>query len=219
MTPRRTVKVVGVITTAEELRMAARMNAPPDLFELRLDHLCKIDMQIPRLPAPLIITARDPREGGANKLSIKQRRELLAQFLARAASIDIELRNVRALHSIVDLARRKNIRVIFSFHDFDSTPSVRRLSALASKARSLGADIFKVAARADNEEQLARLRDLAANVDVDLALSVMAIGKLALRSRLELPSALVYAALKTSRAGGQPTLTQLRSAFRRRRVR
>lgn len=219
MTARRSVKIVGVITTAEELRLAAHMGQPPDLFELRLDHLCKIEMQIPRLPAPLIITARDPREGGANKLSLKQRRDLLTQFLDRAAYIDIELRNARALKSIVDLARRKKIRVILSFHDFDSTPSVRRLSAMASKAKSLGADVFKVAARTDTETGLERLRDFVANADVDLALSVMGIGKLALASRVQLRSAFVYGALETSRFAGQPTLAQLHSAFHRRDMR
>jgi 3-dehydroquinate dehydratase-1 len=218
MTSRHSVKkrprLVGVITTAEELRLAACMREPPDFFELRLDHLCKIDMQIPDLPAPLIITARHPREGGANNLSIKQRRELLAQFLDRAAYIDIELRSVRALESIVDLARRKKIGRIISFHDFDSTPSVRRLSAMASKAKSLGADVFKVATRTDTQAQLARLRDFAANAHVDLALAVMGIGKLALASRVQLPSVFVYGALKTSRVAGQPTFAQLRSALR-----
>ncbi|MEY2545785.1 MAG: 3-dehydroquinate dehydratase [Verrucomicrobiota bacterium] len=218
MTARQSVKkrprLVGVITSAEELRLAARMRPPPDFFELRLDHLCKIDMQISDLPAPLIITARHPREGGANKLSIKQRRELLAQFLDRAAYIDIELRSVHALESIVDLARRKKIGRIISFHDFDSTPSVRRLSAMASKAKSLGADIFKAATRTDTQAQLARLRDFAANAHVDLALAVMGIGKFALASRVQLPSVFVYGALKTSRVAGQPTLAQLRSALR-----
>ena len=245
MTARRSVKIVGVITSAEELRLAARMRRPPDLFELRLDHFAKIDMQIPRLPAPLILTARDPREGGANKLSIKQRRRLLAQFLDRAAYIDIELRNARALKSIacrgvaqrsrVDLvrqrtdspwrARRKKIRVILSFHDFDSTPSVRRLSAMASKAKSLGADVFKVATRTDTQRELARLREFimgSSRCDdhgrrsaPTLPLSVMGIGKLALKSRAELPSTLVYGALKTSRFAGQPTLAQLRQSKRR----
>jgi 3-dehydroquinate dehydratase-1 len=223
MTRRTSVKTtprfVGVITTAEELRLAARMKRPPDFFELRLDHLCKIDMQVARLAAPLIITARHPREGGVNKLSIKQRRELLERFLDRAACIDIELRSTRALKPIVDLARRKKIRLIISFHDFDSTPSVRHLSAMASKAKSLGADVFKVATRTDTTDQLARLREFAANLDVDLALSVMGIGKRALASRTQLPSTFVYGALQTSRFTGQPTLAQLRAAFRRRRVR
>lgn len=219
MTARTSVKntprFVGVITTSRELRSAARNKQPPDLFELRLDHFANIDMQIPRLPAPLIITARDPREGGVNKLSIKQRRGLLARFLDRAAYVDIELRNARALKAIVDLARRRRIGVILSFHDFDSTPSVRRLSAMASRAKSLGADVFKVATRSDTESELARLRDFAANVDVDLALAVMGIGKLAFRSRAGLPSALIYGAIKTSRLAGQPTLARLRASKRR----
>jgi 3-dehydroquinate dehydratase type I len=226
----KTPRLVGVITTADELRLAARMPRPPDFFELRLDHLCKIDMQIPRLPAPLIITARDPREGGANKLSIKRRRELLAQFLDRAACIDIELRNARAFKPIVDLVlQRTKLRVILSFHDFNSTPSARRLSAMAAKAESLGADVFKVATRTDTEGELARLRQFAVGSSrcddhgrrsaPTLPLIVMGIGKLGLKSRMQLASRFVYGALKASRFAGQPTLAQLRSAFRRRSMR
>lgn len=220
MTRRTTVKTsprfVGVITTRAESRLAGRMKNPPHLFELRLDHVRKIDIA---LRAPFIITARDPREGGANMLSIKQRRDLLAQFLDRARWVDIELRNAGALKSIVDLARRKKIGVIMSCHDFHSTPSARRLSAMASKAKSLGAGAFKIAARTDTKAQLARLQDFAENADVDLPLIVMGVGKLALLSRTRIPSVFAYAALKAPRFTGQPTLAQLRSAFRRRAVR
>ena len=65
-------KIVGVIFSRADLERARRMRKPPDLFELRLDRL--IDAPIGQLPAPLIITARHPREGGANNLSALRRR-------------------------------------------------------------------------------------------------------------------------------------------------
>src|SRR5205085_8421160 len=95
MTTRRPVKatrpqVVGVIASTADLRFAAAMRQPPDLFELRLDHLCGIAAQLERKmsilsgrrgdSAPVIITARDPREGGANNLSLQQRLNLLLRF-------------------------------------------------------------------------------------------------------------------------------------------
>ena len=52
----------------------ARMANPPDLFEIRLDHLVNVvdelEARLPLLRRPVIITARHPREGGANNLSI-----------------------------------------------------------------------------------------------------------------------------------------------------
>src|SRR4051812_5319592 len=75
-------RVVGVITSRAEFDFAIRMNEPPDLFELRLDRLVRvidrIENKISRLRAPLVITARHPMEGGADRLSPLQRHNLLA---------------------------------------------------------------------------------------------------------------------------------------------
>src|SRR5437867_4829923 len=118
---------VGVIMSRDDLRFAIRMRNPPDLFELRLDHLVgivnELENKLSLLPAPLIITARHPREGGANNLSIRQRRELLSRFLPWARYVDVELRSANALRSLLGVARRKNVRRIISFHDLGSTPS------------------------------------------------------------------------------------------------
>ena len=81
----RRSRVVGVIVTRADLRLALRMSAPPDLFEVRLDHLIKhlaeVEDTIKKLRAPLIITARHPLEGGANRLRAHARRALLLRFL------------------------------------------------------------------------------------------------------------------------------------------
>ena len=45
---------------------------------------------------------------------------------------------------------------IISFHDLKATPDYRDLQAKARRAKSLGADIFKVATRTDTPAQLAR---------------------------------------------------------------
>src|SRR5436309_482789 len=64
-------KSVGVISSRADLRAALRLRSPPDFFELRLDALVtdidKAERTIPKLPAPLIITARHPLEGCANR--------------------------------------------------------------------------------------------------------------------------------------------------------
>ena len=54
-------RLVGVISSRDDLRFAIRMRNPPDLFELRLDHLVgivnELENKLSMLPAPLIITA------------------------------------------------------------------------------------------------------------------------------------------------------------------
>src|SRR6476469_1158673 len=88
--------LVGVITSRDGLLIATRMKKPPDLFELRLDHFAgapdSVRKMIPHLPSPIIITARDFREGGAKQLSLQKRRGLLERFLPQARFVDIELR-------------------------------------------------------------------------------------------------------------------------------
>jgi 3-dehydroquinate dehydratase-1 len=211
---------VGVITSAAELDFAIRMREPPDLFELRLDCLVRaidrLESKISRLRAPLIVTARHPMEGGANRLSALQRHNLLTRFLSRARYIDVELRSAPAFRSLLRLARKQNVRCIVSVHYLKSTPSPNQLRDKARAAKRYGADIFKVATRTDTPAQLTRLIDFVAAKDVDIAVSAMGIGKLGAASRVLLAccgSALVYVSLGRSNIEGQISLEQLR-AFR-----
>jgi 3-dehydroquinate dehydratase type I len=195
------------------------MRKPPDLFELRLDRLAsmadQVERAIPKLSRPLIITARDPQEGGANKLRLRQRRDLLARFLNHAGYIDVELRSARALRALLAIAKTKNVRRIISFHNFKSTPSEKILAAKAREAKSQGADIFKVATRTDTSIELERLLELITSSRLDLALAVMGIGKLGAISRVLLAragSVLIYASLAAATdIEGQLSLEQLRA--------
>ena len=220
-----------MIASTADLRFAADMRQPPDLFELRLDHLCGIAAQLERKmsilsgrrgdtrrgeSAPVIITARDPREGGANNLSLQQRLNLLLRFLPYAKYVDIELRSARAFKSLLAQARKQKVRCILSFHDFKSTPSTRSLCAKAALAKTQGADIFKIACRTDSPAQLTRLIDFVLDKDVDLPVSAMGIGKLGAISRLLLArcgSVLNYASLHRSQVEGQLPIELLRSAI------
>ena len=216
---RRRPRIVGVIASRADLDRALQMRRPPDLFELRLDRLAdiadEVENVLPKLRTPLIITARHPREGGARKLRLRQRRDLLAQFLNHAHHIDVELRSAPALQSILTLAEKKNIRRIISFHNFKSTPSARILAAKAREARSHGADIFKVATRTDTPIELGRLVEFMTSRPLDLAVAVMGIGKLGAISRVLLAragSVLIYASIGAATdVEGQLSLEQLRA--------
>jgi 3-dehydroquinate dehydratase-1 len=212
-------RIVGVITTASELRLARRISHPPDLFELRLDYLAptenRLESEISRLHAPLIITARHPAEGGANNLSVERRRELLWHFLPRARYVDVELRSVGAFEALLEAARRRGVGRILSFHAFNSTPSPRSLHAKARAAKSHRADIFKLAVRIETPAQLVELLSFASNKHYQ-PLSIMGLGKFGGISRIALArsgSVLIYAALKQKRLEGQLSLEQVRTAF------
>lgn len=225
-------RLVGVIMSQKDLDLAIRIRERPDLFELRLDHLVpppsvaaatygaagivdELEEKMSKLRAPLIVTARHPQEGGANQLSLRQRRDLLSRFLPHARYIDIELRSAPALHSLLKSARKKNVRRIISVHYLKNTPSLSVLRAKARAAKTLGADIFKVATRTDTPAQLARLLDFITQKDLDLPVSAMGIGKLGAISRVLLAyrgSALVYGSVAAaSDIEGQMSLKQLRT--------
>jgi 3-dehydroquinate dehydratase I len=227
MTTRRTGKVgrprlVGVIAAQADLRHALAIRPLPDFFELRLDALSPItsrdEKSIARLRAPLIITARDPREGGVGNLSIEERRDMLLRFLPRAEYIDVELQSGREFKSLLTEAKKRKVGLILSYHNFKATPSSRSLCAKAERAKILGADIFKVATRTDTPAAAAQLIDLVTNHRIDLPISAMGIGKLGAISRLLLArcgSVLNYASLGQPNVEGQLPLAVLRSALSR----
>lgn len=207
----RPQKIVGVIFSCADLERALRMRRPPDLFELRLDRL--LATPVPELPAPLIITARDPHEGGANNVSPARRRALLLEFLPRANYVDVELRSARAFQPVLRAAARNKIATIISFHDFNTTPSAARLDDIASRARSLGAAIVKVATRTDTAAQLDRLLDFFERQREAADVVAMGMGKLGRASRLELwrrGCLLNYAHLGSPAASGQLSIRELR---------
>jgi len=215
---KRRPHIVGVLASRADVEQALRMRRLPDLFELRLDRLVgiadQVESALPKLRRPLIITARDPHEGGANELWLRQRRDLLVRFLNHAAYIDVELRSAYALRLLFDLAKKQKIRRIISFHNFKSTPNARNLAIKAQEARSHGADIFKVATRTDTPIELGRLMEFMVNNRLELSLAVMGIGKLGAISRVLLAragSVLIYASVSVvSDVEGQLSIEQLR---------
>jgi 3-dehydroquinate dehydratase I len=223
MTARRSTKrrprIVGVIASRDDLEQALRMRRPPDLFEVRLDRLTgvidRLENTLAKLQRPLIITARHPNEGGTDKLSLRQRRDLLTRFLDLADYLDVELRSARALRALLAITKKKNVGRIISFHNFKSTPTARLLDAKASAAKTRGADIFKVATRTDTPIELGRLVDFVTNSRVNLPLAIMGIGKLGAISRILLAragSVLIYASLGAANdIEGQLSLEELRA--------
>jgi 3-dehydroquinate dehydratase-1 len=209
--------LVAVISSRPELLRATRLRQRPDLFELRLDALApiadEVERSIARLHAPLIITARHPLEGGQNDLAINLRRDLLVRFLPHAAFVDIELRSAKQLRVVLETAKRRNVRRIISVHELHATPPADRLQMLADAAAATGADVFKIATRTDNPDELERLLAFFDSNKNRLAISAMGIGKLGRASRRLLAargSALNYAHLGTSAAEGQFSVAEMR---------
>jgi 3-dehydroquinate dehydratase type I len=204
--------LVGVIASIDELRLATRMRAPPDLFELRLDHLPNLcESQPLKLRRPLIITARHPAEGGKKLRS--GRRDLLLKFLPQAKFVDVELRSLRELRKVWDEAHRLGVGRICSFHDFKRPPEPAVLHKKLLGARKAGADVFKVVTRANTLFDLLTLFEFLWSELPSMRLCVMAMGKFGPISRLffrDAGSSFIYAPLRHPLHHGQLTFQELR---------
>lgn len=210
--------LVGVIASPEALICAGRLRRLPDFFELRLDALFdslgKIEEHLPRLRAPLILTARDPAEGGCNHLPLAARRALLERFLERAAFVDLELAVVRQMRPMLDRLRKRQIGLILSVHRLHHPPPRGELDRLVRSAAIFRPDIFKLVLRAENAADLERLVNfLTGQPRAHFPIAAMGAGRFGLRSRLllaQLGSALTYASVGEPLLEGQPSLNQLR---------
>ena len=210
-------RLVAIVASPAALAQATRLRRPPDLFELRLDalrhSLGNVAKAIPKLRAPLILTARRPEEGGLGGLGSVARRTLLDRFLEHAAFVDLELQSVKQMKTLIREARRQHVALILSWHDFHDTPTRAELLRKTKSAAVAGAAIFKIATRTDTPAQLARLISFFETTRTPLPIAAMGMGKLGRASRRQLAqlgSALTYVSLGEATIAGQPSLSQLR---------
>jgi 3-dehydroquinate dehydratase-1 len=181
-------QVAGTVHSPGALRHALRLKAGAvDLLELRVDHfasdLAALRQAVPQLRFPWIVTVRHPKEGGSGELPAGTRAELYREFLPGATYVDVELRSAERMKEIIAAAKAREVTVVLSQHYFTRTPSVAELREKCRLAQKLGADLFKVAARTSEPEELARLLLLLKEAR-GFPLSVMGMGPLGKASRL-----------------------------------
>ena len=210
--------VVGTIHSQEGLRQALKLTpAAVDLLEIRVDAFADATNQLlnslSKLTIPLILTVRHPLEGAIHPLTTSRRRELFHQFLPFAALIDVELRSAKNFAPLIQIARTQGVQVIFSHHDFQQTPTRKRLQELAGIAHHLGGDLLKVATTTCTPSDLATLLAFLAE-EKRLPLSVMGMGLFGKISRLLLAKAgsrLNYGFLDKAQVPGQWPATLLKT--------
>jgi 3-dehydroquinate dehydratase-1 len=205
--------VVGIVDSPEALKSARRLTTKEvDFLEWRADFLGN---GIPKSEIPWIVTARHPAEGGQNKMSPTARRRALLELLPSAAIMDVEIRSLREMEAVLREAQEAGIGVIASFHDFQKTPASSRLEDLIKIASDAGADVLKIATRADSPGDVARLLNLLDRSSLPLAL--MGMGRLGMASRVMLAAAgsvLSYGWLHRPNVSGQWSARELQGMLK-----
>jgi 3-dehydroquinate dehydratase-1 len=209
--------VVGTIHSKGALQRALRLRrGDVDVLELRVDAFAGetelLLKAIPKLPAPLLLTVRHPKEGAMVALSLGERRELFGQFLPLCEWMDVEVRSIRQLAPVIARARDMGVRLIVSDHHFFSTPSMEVLRGRLELAQRVEPDVIKVATAAKSPRDLSRLLDFLLTGPPG-RLAVMGMGRYGQVSRLVLGSCgsvLNYGYLHEALVPGQWEATELK---------
>lgn len=137
---------------------------PPDILEIRLDHLSdpsEADLSglVRDCRLPLIFTNRRAEEGGEFTGGDSQRvKALLHAARALPDWIDIELLTQEGVRQeLIGEAKGLGIKVIVSWHDFSSTPSVQELEGILEQMAETGADAAKIVTMAKRPEDFENL--------------------------------------------------------------
>ena len=215
--------VVGAVSDAATLLNLAAQPAEAafcDILELRLDSISlpmeELVNHAKKLTRPLLITARDPEEGGKGNLDLIQRTALLTAMLPHATLMDVELRNAPEMLTLIRKAQSQRVLVLASFHDFNSTPGEDVLRGAVDFGLQFKLDAVKLATQLRTPDDLSLLlRVLTA--EKRLPLSVMGMGPLGRVSRLLLAkcgSVLNYGYVGTANAPGQWPAAKLKELIK-----
>ena len=191
-----------------------------DFIEFRIDALLENeDLLIRRLadcPRPILITVRDPEEGGLFNLSAKDRQQRMIDFLPHTTLLDIEIRNLEAFNEVVRQAKSKGVSIVGSFHDFSATPPRETLLERIERGQAHGADLIKLAVTTKNALDLHTLLQVQEDTRSAVPLTVMGMGPLGMSSRVVVAQAgalLTYTYLKEANAPGQWSAHTMRHLF------
>ncbi len=215
--------MAGVVSSAASLsRYAAGARPDCDLAEFRVD-LFGVGAPGWREAAdalraagvPVLLTARDVREGGRWTAGDDARASLYREMAGRVDAVDGELAGP-GFSSLVSMAREHGLPLIGSHHDFNGLPADDVLRRLVRDGAAAGATIVKVAAVLADEVELARFERLLSE-PAPVPLALVGMGPLGPRSRVQLAragSCLTYGYVDEPTAPGQSSAAELMAALK-----
>lgn len=199
-----------------------------DVMEWRVDYyndmenfykVDKILRKMNKLDKVILFTFRSYGEGGVREISQQEYFSLnhLAIQSGLIDLIDIELfRNQEEVKKVVGEAKKNNIKIIISNHDFKKTPPKEEILKRLYQMQNLGADITKIALMSENEKDILTLLEatLAMKESKEnqptITISMGNLGKISRIAGEIFGSCMTYGALSQSSAPGQINLKDLK---------
>lgn len=207
--------------------MASNARESGDLVELRLDCLTPDQLEnsrgdlsglIQNFPLPIVLTLRDPTQGGANSWPLETRRKFWREQLGQATTLcDLEYDLVQELaldhQSAIDWSK-----IICSQHDFACVPE--NLSAVFEQLAATPAGVIKIAVAAHDATDCLPLFRLLENARKQGRHAIiLAMGNSGVMTRILGPSRGAYLTFGSyddveTTAPGQITAHDLRAVYR-----
>jgi 3-dehydroquinate dehydratase-1 len=210
-------RICAVIIDKDDVKASLDVEHCVDLFEVRIDLIGDGWQEVVKqLNKPWLATNRVASEGGNWQGDEDSRvAELLNALDLGAQFVDIELRT-KNVKRIVETIKR-SAKCIVSFHDWEKMPSLEKLEGIVREELEAGADICKVAAKAEKYEDNATILELIGRFP-EAALIALSFGPLGIIGRTLSPlmgGYLTYAAAGQGKesAPGQLPVRELRKIY------
>lgn len=191
------------------------------IAELRIDQFANRDAanvltEIEKFKTvPILATIRSANEGGKWEDNDVARLDLYEAILPQVNAVDVELSSQSISADVIAAAHALHKPVILSFHDFTKTPPLDTLDAIARDARSAGADIVKIAAMCNSQDDVRTLTRFTLD-HAQKEVVVIGMGPIGITTRILLPalgSLFTFAAYGEGTAPGQLQLDDTASTF------
>lgn len=170
---------VGFNDKIQSIAIKKGLSKGIDIAEIRIDQFSsyKHEYVLEELKQykgiPTIATIRLKSEGGGWCLSEEERLSLFKVVIPHVDAVDIELQATAILHEVIGAAQEADKLAVVSYHNFEETPPVSELTALIDEAKSIGADIVKIAAQVQGKQDV---QDLARVTLENAAKNIIIIG-------------------------------------------
>ncbi len=137
--------------------------------------------------------------------------------LSHASLIDVEWNPKYPWREIAAQAKKLNLGLIISHHDYQKTPSEKQLQSIARAAYGKKADVVKIATRVSSEMEIRTLLALNQRFAPKKLMTVMGMGPMGILSRMTAPlfhACLLYGYIGTPTASGQLPYRELQERIR-----
>ena len=210
-------RIAASITDRESDKLVK--SALIDIAEIRVDKFRKTNLAYvknaiktrSKIGVPLILTVRSKAEGGQKDIPDELKLNIFKECICLVDAVDIEL-NSPILADVIKIAKKNKKAAIVSWHNFKRTPQAKALKNILDKAKRSGADLIKIAVKANKPDDIDNLtRFTIENRSKNII--TISLGKMGSISRLTFPgfgSLITYAYIKSPSGPGQIRLDRMR---------